>query len=411
MSDCDILIIFHYDGNFEFDMMWPVYNGGKQKMRFQRIDKRRYYLGKSRDILLNCKGKEVNDGTTVPELPTVDLQEDNDMHFSIVRDITSPLHTSCQEIDVDIIQDGAHYVDENDFDEIDLARQILVVGLSANRRNVVRANPINNACVDNIEEGPKYGDENHFDKNNFIGQIPVVVMGADRSNVAEANPADNACPLSEHSGVNFVDDMVPEELNVDVGNNSAREMWIGHEFPDRDTFRKTQAKFAIYGNFTLKHLRTNMYKVTACCKDQNCPWRIHASIVESGPQFEERVASLYEDNPSIAKKDLDHDAVALILGRDNRGRVKGTGDGVSKTSIKYSDPYKKALQKEQESQVILQAQVENLEKRLLEVESRDLRREMEAMFAFLSQANTQMQPSTERGSSSQGLKLQPVVAS
>ncbi|RWR77220.1 hypothetical protein CKAN_00569900 [Cinnamomum micranthum f. kanehirae] len=117
--------------------------------------------------------------------------------------------------------------------------------------------------------------------------------------------------------------------------------------------------------------------------------------------YRERVASLYEDNPSIANKDLDHDAVALILGRDNRGRVKGMGDGVSKTSIKYSGPYKKALQKEHESQVILQAQVDNLEKRL-EVESRDLRREMDQMFASLSQANTQMRPSAKRGSSSQG---------
>ncbi|RWR76092.1 hypothetical protein CKAN_00450500 [Cinnamomum micranthum f. kanehirae] len=118
-------------------------------------------------------------------------------------------------------------------------------------------------------------------------------------------------------------------------------------------------------------------------------------------EYRERVASLYEDNPSIANKDLDHDAVALILGRDNRGRVKGMGNGVSKTSINYSDPYKKGLQKEQESQVILQVQVDNLEKRL-EVESRDLRREMEHMFAFQSHANTQMRPSTERGSSSQG---------
>ena len=65
-----------------------------------------------------------------------------------------------------------------------------------------------------------------------------------------------------------------------------------------------------------------------------------------------------------------------ILDRDNRGRVKGMGNGVSKTSIKYSDPYKKALQKEHELQVILQTQVDNLEKRL-EVESRDLRREMD----------------------------------
>eukprot|EP00268_Persea_americana_P032723 TRINITY_DN3225_c0_g2_i6.p2 TRINITY_DN3225_c0_g2~~TRINITY_DN3225_c0_g2_i6.p2 ORF type:complete len:170 (-),score=28.80 TRINITY_DN3225_c0_g2_i6:227-736(-) len=76
------------------------------------------------------------------------------------------------------------------------------------------------------------------------------------------------------------------------------------------------------------------------------------------------------------------------------------GDEVSKTSIKYMDSYKKALKKEHESQVILQAQVDNLEKRL-EVESRDLRGEVDQIFASLSQANTQMRPSTERGSSSQ----------
>ena len=38
MLDYDILIIFHYDENFEFDMMRPVYNGGKQKMRYLSTD-------------------------------------------------------------------------------------------------------------------------------------------------------------------------------------------------------------------------------------------------------------------------------------------------------------------------------------------------------------------------------------
>ena len=97
----------------------------------------------------------------------------------------------------------------------------------------------------------------------------MIVMGSDISNVAKTNPVNNACPSSEHSGVNFINNIVPEELNANVGNNSAREIWIGREFPDRDTFWKTLAKFAIYGNFTLKHLRTNLYKVIACCKDQS----------------------------------------------------------------------------------------------------------------------------------------------
>ena len=113
-------------------------------------------------------------------------------------------------------------------------------------------------------------------------------MSLDRSNVVGANPINNAYPSSEHSGVDFVDNMVPEELNADVGNNSAHEMWVGHEFLDNDTFRKTMAKFTIYGNVTLKNLKTNLYKVTAYCKDQNCPWRIHVSIMKSGPQFKVR---------------------------------------------------------------------------------------------------------------------------
>ena len=76
-----------------------------------------------------------------------------------------------------------------------------------------------------------------------------------------------------------------------------------------------------------------------------------------------------------------------IFGNDNRGRMRGMGVGVSKTAIKYSDPYKKALQMEQESRTILEAQVEKLEKRLGE-ESRELRLEMDHILASLSLGGT-----------------------
>lgn len=33
MSDREVLFIFHYGSDFEFDISRPVYNGGKQKMR------------------------------------------------------------------------------------------------------------------------------------------------------------------------------------------------------------------------------------------------------------------------------------------------------------------------------------------------------------------------------------------
>ena len=92
--------------------------------------------------------------------------------------------------------------------------------------------------------------------------------------------------------------MVPKDMNTDVGNNSAWEMWVGREFPDHEKFWKTLAKFTIYGNFTLKHLKTTQIKVTTCCRDQNCPWHIHASIVESGPQFK---VMMYNPNDSYSR--------------------------------------------------------------------------------------------------------------
>ena len=75
----------------------------------------------------------------------------------------------------------------------------------------------------------------------------------------------------------FVDTMVPKAVIGAGVDSSIREMWPSHEFPDREAFRKGIAKHAIYNNFTLKHIMTNMKMVTACCKDDNCSWRIHDS--------------------------------------------------------------------------------------------------------------------------------------
>ncbi|XXG59432.1 hypothetical protein AAC387_Pa04g1524 [Persea americana] len=103
--------------------------------------------------------------------------------------------------------------------------------------------------------------------------------------VAEANPINEAFRCNETPTVDLEDKMELEDMNTDVGNNSAWEMSIGCEFPDRQTFWNTLAKFVIYGNFTLIPLKTNMTKVIARCRDQECPWHIYAFIFESGPQF------------------------------------------------------------------------------------------------------------------------------
>ena len=68
-----------------------------------------------------------------------------------------------------------------------------------------------------------------------------------------------------------VDTMVPEAITSEEGVDSAREMWLGREFSDREAFKRCIAKFVIYSNFTLEHVHANMMQVTARCKDANCP--------------------------------------------------------------------------------------------------------------------------------------------
>ena len=68
-------------------------------------------------------------------------------------------------------------------------------------------------------------DENHFDENNLTRQLLVIVMGSDRRKFTGANLLNNACPSREHSGFNFVDNMVLKELNANVGNNSNKALW------------------------------------------------------------------------------------------------------------------------------------------------------------------------------------------
>ena len=69
----------------------------------------------------------------------------------------------------------------------------------------------------------------------------------------------------------LMDTTVPDNVVPGEGTDSAREMWLGREFLDYETFRSAIAKYAIYNNFTLQHERTNTKMVTASYKGVNCP--------------------------------------------------------------------------------------------------------------------------------------------
>lgn len=142
--------------------------------------------------------------------------------------------------------------------------------------------------IDDIDIGPNNHDEIQTDEHPAISHIRRIPIVKVESNDAEANLGNTANRSNESIVVDFEDRMEPEKVNTEVGNNSVHEMWVSREFLNRQTFRNTLAKFAIYANFTLKHLKTNLTKVRVGCKDRDCPWWIYASIVESGPQFKVR---------------------------------------------------------------------------------------------------------------------------
>eukprot|EP00268_Persea_americana_P040560 TRINITY_DN40300_c0_g1_i6.p1 TRINITY_DN40300_c0_g1~~TRINITY_DN40300_c0_g1_i6.p1 ORF type:complete len:742 (-),score=94.17 TRINITY_DN40300_c0_g1_i6:207-2432(-) len=107
-------------------------------------------------------------------------------------------------------------------------------------------------------------------------------------------------PCNPAQECSVVDTLIPDpdQIGDEHVESSLRDMWKGRRFPDRESFRTTLKKFAIYNNFALKPIKTSRMEVTARCGDPNCPWRIHASIVESGPQFQVKT---YKQNHSCSK--------------------------------------------------------------------------------------------------------------
>ncbi|KAF9599468.1 hypothetical protein IFM89_038562 [Coptis chinensis] len=60
----------------------------------------------------------------------------------------------------------------------------------------------------------------------------------------------------------------------------------------------------------------------------------------------EEINRLVSIEPDIVERDLDNDPVAMVIGRDGRGRVRCLGGGVTKTVYHASAPYKEIAQRE-----------------------------------------------------------------
>ena len=84
-----------------------------------------------------------------------------------------------------------------------------------------------------------------------------------------------------------IDTLVPDDDHIGVDHHEAsfREMWNGRRFQTRESFRNALRKFAMYSNFELHWVKRSMTELSGRCGDHQCPWRIHGSILQSGPEF------------------------------------------------------------------------------------------------------------------------------
>ena len=133
----------------------------------------------------------------------------------------------------------------------------------------------------NGSESVRSAPATNVDVNRSLAATQLINSGIEKDTISRNEEDD-------FSKSPFVDTIIPKDVVPEEGAGSAREMWLSREFPDRDAFRRAIVKYAIYNNFTLKHERTNMQMVTVSCKGVSCPWRIHASMVDSGPHFRVR---------------------------------------------------------------------------------------------------------------------------
>ncbi|XXG62347.1 hypothetical protein AAC387_Pa05g0719 [Persea americana] len=127
------------------------------------------------------KREQVKLSTSPREHPTTDLGDDTGMHFPSVRD------------DDNVSNDTL----DGDFD---FARM--------------------------------RGDDIHLIRPPYNGQLHSIPIFKAESDNHEANPTNTDLRSNEVSVADFDDKMEPDDVQADVGNDSARDMWIGRVFPD-----------------------------------------------------------------------------------------------------------------------------------------------------------------------------------
>ncbi|XP_058115373.1 uncharacterized protein LOC131258227 isoform X6 [Magnolia sinica] len=97
--------------------------------------------------------------------------------------------------------------------------------------------------------------------------------------------------------------------------------------------------------------RTDLYVATHTRSDGSYPTQELSTTME-------KIKSIIASDPASTQRDLDHDPVAQVCGRDSRGIIRGMGEGISKTTIMASIPYMEEAQTERRARMSVESRME-----------------------------------------------------
>ncbi|KAF9622176.1 hypothetical protein IFM89_030034 [Coptis chinensis] len=79
-----------------------------------------------------------------------------------------------------------------------------------------------------------------------------------------------------------------------------------------------------------------------------------------------KINEIVARDPSSKHKDLDHDPITEVFGKDGRGRVLGLGSGASKTTLMAAALYKRKAEEAERSKFEFQSQIDDLKQQVID---------------------------------------------
>ncbi|XP_058115400.1 uncharacterized protein LOC131258246 isoform X2 [Magnolia sinica] len=162
------------------------------------------------------------------------------------------------------------------------------------------------------------------------------------------------------------------------GKASRKEMKHPHTTGRRGAARTAEKMLMENPNAIIT--RTDLYVATHTRSDGSYPTPELSITME-------RIKSIIASDPASTQRDLDHDPVAQVCGRDSRGLVRGMGEGISKTTIMASTPYMVEARTERNAHMFLESKMETTMVEMIKRldEEKALRMSMEQQLADIRQ--------------------------